>query len=82
MSSSVSFQLLQAVCFSPIRVEEQTLTAAEFVTQAIDINEPIGNLKKLLEPRLQCSLDGHEICLQDIQVTGPGVWAAVSHHWI
>ncbi|XP_023691155.1 GA-binding protein alpha chain isoform X1 [Paramormyrops kingsleyae] len=49
-------------------VEEQTLTAAEFVTQAIDINEPIGNLKKLLEPRLQCSLDGHEICLQDIQL--------------
>ncbi|KAG9349681.1 hypothetical protein JZ751_028129 [Albula glossodonta] len=49
-------------------VEEQTITTAEFVTQAIDINEPIGNLKKLLEPRLQCSLDGHEICLQDIQL--------------
>lgn len=38
------------------------------MSQAIDINEPIGNLKKLLEPRLQCSLDAHEICLQDIQV--------------
>ncbi|KAJ8350967.1 hypothetical protein SKAU_G00260970 [Synaphobranchus kaupii] len=49
-------------------VEEQTIATAEFVTQAIDINEPIGNLKKLLEPRLQCSLDGHEICLQDIQL--------------
>ncbi|KAK6485412.1 GA-binding protein alpha chain-like isoform X1 [Huso huso] len=49
-------------------IVEQTITTAEFVTQAIDINEPIGNLKKLLEPRLQCSLEGHEICLQDIQL--------------
>ncbi|XP_069053882.1 GA-binding protein alpha chain [Lepisosteus oculatus] len=49
-------------------IVEQTITTAEFVTQAIDINEPIGNLKKLLEPRLQCSLDDHEICLQDIQL--------------
>ncbi|KAG7463551.1 hypothetical protein MATL_G00177650 [Megalops atlanticus] len=49
-------------------VEEQTVTSAEFIAQAIDINEPIGNLKKLLEPRLQCSLDGHAICLQDIQL--------------
>ncbi|NXV44036.1 GABPA protein, partial [Uria aalge] len=49
-------------------IVEQTYTAAEFVSQAIDINEPIGNLKKLLEPRLQCSLDAHEICLQDIQL--------------
>ncbi|KAI1885174.1 hypothetical protein AGOR_G00217470 [Albula goreensis] len=47
-------------------VEEQTVTTAEFITQAIDINEPIGNLRKLLEPRLQCSLEGYEICLQDI----------------
>ncbi|XP_040279143.1 GA-binding protein alpha chain [Bufo bufo] len=47
---------------------EQTYTTAEFVSQSIDINEPIGNLKKLLEPRLQCSLDAHEICLQDIQL--------------
>ncbi|NXT81107.1 GABPA protein, partial [Zapornia atra] len=47
-------------------IVEQTYTTAEFVSQAIDINEPIGNLKKLLEPRLQCSLDAHEICLQDI----------------
>ncbi|NXP55243.1 GABPA protein, partial [Heliornis fulica] len=47
-------------------IVEQTYTTAEFVSQAIDINEPVGNLKKLLEPRLQCSLDAHEICLQDI----------------
>ncbi|KAJ8283099.1 hypothetical protein COCON_G00056180 [Conger conger] len=47
-------------------VEEHTVLTSEFVTQAIDINEPIGNLKNLLEPRLQCSLDGYEICLQDI----------------
>ncbi|NWS73746.1 GABPA protein, partial [Crotophaga sulcirostris] len=49
-------------------IVEQTYTTAEFVSQAIDINEPIGNLKRLLEPRLQCSLDAHEICLQDIQL--------------
>ncbi|KFO87022.1 GA-binding protein alpha chain, partial [Buceros rhinoceros silvestris] len=49
-------------------IVEQTYTTAQFVSQAIDINEPIGNLKKLLEPRLQCSLDAHEICLQDIQL--------------
>ncbi|KFV71254.1 GA-binding protein alpha chain [Dryobates pubescens] len=49
-------------------IVEQTYTTAEFVSQAIDINEPIGNLKKLLEPRLQCSLDAHEICLQDIRL--------------
>ncbi|NWV31034.1 GABPA protein, partial [Grantiella picta] len=49
-------------------IVEQTYTTAEFVSQALDINEPIGNLKKLLEPRLQCSLDAHEICLQDIQL--------------
>ncbi|KAF4025924.1 hypothetical protein G4228_018080 [Cervus hanglu yarkandensis] len=49
-------------------IVEQTYTPAECVSQAIDINEPIGNLKKLLEPRLQCSLDAHEICLQDIQL--------------
>lgn len=49
-------------------IVEQTYAPAECVSQAIDINEPIGNLKKLLEPRLQCSLDAHEICLQDIQL--------------
>ncbi|NXD38672.1 GABPA protein, partial [Copsychus sechellarum] len=49
-------------------IVEQTYTTAEFVSQAIDISEPIGNLKKLLEPRLQCSLDAHDICLQDIQL--------------
>nr|AAI00223.1 Unknown (protein for MGC:115069) [Xenopus laevis] len=47
---------------------EHTYSTAEFISQSIDINEPIGNLKKLLEPRLQCSLDAHEICLQDIQL--------------
>ncbi|KAJ8340820.1 hypothetical protein SKAU_G00331110 [Synaphobranchus kaupii] len=47
-------------------VEEHTVMSAEFVTQTIDVNEPIGNLKKLLEPRLQSSLDGYEICLQDM----------------
>ncbi len=51
-----------------VRIEEQTITAAELITQDIDINEPIGNLKKLLEPRLQVALDGYDICLQDILV--------------
>jgi len=46
-------------------VEEQTFTS-ELITQDIDINEPVGNLKKLLEPRIQIPLDGYEICLQDI----------------
>lgn len=55
-------------------IVEQTYTPAECVSQAIDINEPIGNLKKLLEPRLQCSLDAHEICLQDIQVLLFSFW--------
>lgn len=50
-------------------VEEQTITASDLIQQDIDINEPIGNLKKLLEPRIQISLDAYEICLQDIQVT-------------
>lgn len=54
--------------FVIFRVEEQTITAAELITQDIDINEPIGNLKKLLEPRLQVQLDGFDICLQDILV--------------
>ncbi|KAL0623522.1 GA-binding protein alpha chain [Plecturocebus cupreus] len=50
--------------------EKQECTEASTVEpthqlNAIDINEPIGNLKKLLEPRLQCSLDAHDICLQD-----------------
>lgn len=49
-------------------VEEQTITASDLIQQDIDINEPIGNLKKLLEPRIQISLDAYEICLQDIQV--------------
>ena len=50
-------------------MEEHTITAADLIQQDIDINEPIGNLKKLLEPRIQVSLDQYEICLQDIQVT-------------
>uniref|UniRef100_A0A8D0D8E9 GA-binding protein alpha chain n=1 Tax=Sander lucioperca TaxID=283035 RepID=A0A8D0D8E9_SANLU len=49
-------------------VEEQTITASDLIQQDIDINEPIGNLKKLLEPRIQMSLDAYEICLQDIQL--------------
>ncbi|XP_061579324.1 GA-binding protein alpha chain isoform X1 [Cololabis saira] len=49
-------------------VEEQTITASDLIQQDIDINEPIGNLKKLLEPRVQISLDTFEICLQDIQL--------------
>ncbi|KAL6484927.1 GA-binding protein alpha chain [Colossoma macropomum] len=49
-------------------IEEQTITSAELITQDIDINEPVGNLKKLLEPRLQIPLDGYDICLQDIQL--------------
>jgi hypothetical protein len=52
-------------------MEEHTITAADLIQQDIDINEPIGNLKKLLEPRIQVSLDQYEICLQDIQVTAP-----------
>lgn len=49
-------------------IEEQTITASDLITQDIDINEPVGNLKKLLEPRLQIALDGYDICLQDIHV--------------
>uniref|UniRef100_A0A2K5EDE5 GA binding protein transcription factor subunit alpha n=1 Tax=Aotus nancymaae TaxID=37293 RepID=A0A2K5EDE5_AOTNA len=49
-------------------IVEQTYAPAECASQARDINEPIGNLKKLLEPRLQYSLDAHQICLQDIQL--------------
>ncbi|KAF5896367.1 GA-binding protein alpha chain, partial [Clarias magur] len=50
------------------RIEEQTITASDLITQDIDINEPVGNLKKLLEPRLQIALDGYDICLQDIHL--------------
>lgn len=53
-------------------IEEQTITASDLIQQDIDINEPIGNLKKLLEPRVQFCLDGFDICLQDIQVRS--VW--------
>ncbi|AWP13282.1 putative GA-binding protein alpha chain [Scophthalmus maximus] len=49
-------------------IEEQTINASDLIQQDIDINEPIGNLKKLLEPRIQISLDAYEICLQDIQL--------------
>uniref|UniRef100_A0A1A8MS62 GA-binding protein alpha chain n=2 Tax=Nothobranchius pienaari TaxID=704102 RepID=A0A1A8MS62_9TELE len=48
--------------------EEQTITASDLIQQDIDINEPIGNLKKLLEPRIQIPLDTFDICLQDIQL--------------
>lgn len=54
--------------FTFCRIEEQTITASDLITQDIDINEPVGNLKKLLEPRLQIALDGYDICLQDIHV--------------
>lgn len=50
-------------------IEEQTFATTDLFQQDIDINEPIGNLKKLLEPRIQLSLDSYDICLQDIQVT-------------
>lgn len=63
-----TFSFAQIHVFVVFRVEEQTITAAELITQDIDINEPIGNLKKLLEPRLQVQLDGYDICLQDILV--------------
>lgn len=45
------------------------MVASDLIQQDIDINEPVGNLKKLLEPRIQISLDAYDICLQDIQVT-------------
>ncbi|TNN04316.1 hypothetical protein fugu_001345 [Takifugu bimaculatus] len=49
-------------------VEEQNITASDLIQQDIDINEPVGNLKKLLEPRIQIALDAYDICLQDIQL--------------
>lgn len=52
-----------------LSVEEQSITTSDLIQQDIDINEPVGNLKKLLEPRIQISLDAYDICLQDIQVT-------------
>lgn len=57
-----------------LSVEEQSITASDLIQQDIDINEPVGNLKKLLEPRIQISLDAYEICLQDIQVMVPRDW--------
>lgn len=51
-----------------VSVEEQSIGASDLIQQDIDINEPVGNLKKLLEPRIQISLDAYDICLQDIQV--------------
>ncbi|KAG9486171.1 hypothetical protein GDO78_008973 [Eleutherodactylus coqui] len=65
---SINIRSLLGSAIMSSSIIEQTYTTAEFVSQSIDINEPIGNLKKLLEPRLQCSLDAHEICLQDIQL--------------
>ncbi|XP_077985615.1 GA-binding protein alpha chain-like isoform X2 [Glandiceps talaboti] len=35
------------------------------ITQMMDIAEPLTTLKKLLEVRLQCSLDEHEVFLQN-----------------
>lgn len=64
------YRLILHLSFSyfPFSVEEQNLTASDLIQQDIDINEPVGNLKKLLEPRIQISLDAYDICLQDIQV--------------
>ncbi|KAM9341789.1 GA-binding protein alpha chain [Pholidichthys leucotaenia] len=50
-------------------IEEQTIAASDLIQQDIDINEPIGNLKRLLEPRVQISLEPYEICLQDIPLS-------------
>lgn len=65
-TANVYFCSLSSFTFS---VEEQSITASDLIQQDIDINEPVGNLKKLLEPRIQISLDAFDICLQDIQVT-------------
>lgn len=59
-----NYRALSSIC----SIEEQTITSSDLIQQDIDINEPVGNLKKLLEPRVQISLDAYEICLQDIQV--------------
>ncbi|XP_019630717.1 PREDICTED: GA-binding protein alpha chain-like [Branchiostoma belcheri] len=42
------------------------VTTVSVITQAIHINEPIGSLRQLLEPRVQSSLESHNIYLQDI----------------
>lgn len=65
-TANVFFCSLYSFTFS---VEEQSITASDLIQQDIDINEPVGNLKKLLEPRIQISLEAFDICLQDIQVT-------------
>ncbi|XP_033106211.1 GA-binding protein alpha chain-like [Anneissia japonica] len=38
---------------------------SNIITQMMDIAEPMSSLKKLLEHRLQCNLDEHEIYLQN-----------------
>ncbi|XP_070548684.1 GA-binding protein alpha chain-like isoform X2 [Ptychodera flava] len=44
----------------------QTVSAGQnIITQMMDIAEPLTTLKKLLEVRVQCSLDDHEIYLQN-----------------
>ncbi|XP_066279752.1 GA-binding protein alpha chain-like isoform X5 [Branchiostoma lanceolatum] len=43
-----------------------SVTTVSVITQAIHINEPIGSLRQLLEPRVQSSLESHSIYLQDI----------------
>lgn len=73
------FVICNCVCVCVTRVEEQTITSAELITQDIDINEPVGNLKKLLEPRLQIPLEGYEICLQDIHVCGSVALSNTQH---
>ncbi|XP_078593944.1 GA-binding protein alpha chain-like isoform X2 [Branchiostoma floridae x Branchiostoma japonicum] len=43
-----------------------SVTTVSVITQAIHINEPIGALRQLLEPRVQSSLENHNIYLQEI----------------
>ncbi|XP_072166263.1 GA-binding protein alpha chain-like [Diadema setosum] len=42
-----------------------TLASQNVITQMMDIAQPLTTLKKMLEQRLQCSLDEHEMYLQN-----------------
>ncbi|XP_077866202.1 GA-binding protein alpha chain-like [Saccoglossus kowalevskii] len=42
-----------------------TLQSPNIITQMMDIAEPLSTLKKLLEIRLQCNLEEHEVYLQN-----------------
>ena len=59
-------------CFSCVQQLEQVegveLEDGQYqnlIIQHMDIEEPLATLRKLLEARLQCSLDDHEFYLQD-----------------